>query len=735
MDIEDYRSGMMVKDVYNIYMTFPSDVKTSIDKTNDIERVNVSVSTADGLALNGEFGEILTTSETAIKYLFKKKIEEEKDLDFTLDQVFLLLSDRVKGKVGFSPQISENRPAFNANTTHLDVLCHQMDCFYKDCFDKAIVPSFSEVTVEIPCGNSLDDTKQLGDNIICLCEAIVAYKEQLPANSKIKLYIDTTGGFRNAAMLFLIVGRIMSYLGIEIANIFYTSWNKGKCTVHEIKDIYDLLDLIAGFEEFLMFGSAKKLNDYCKLDGLVKEVDSKKPNQKSIDDLIKAMNRFSDVINISRRGEFKTELSYLAERLSKIRFDQDSSAEDFNYQLIKFLREPIEKEYTSLFEPKMLNINDDLSYVEWCLKHDYVQQALTLFKECVPTVLIEKGIIEVDKDIFCKYLEEKKLSQNKSVLKDAFTYWLNEDSERKVDNSFTFDEFYSIYAKNTKLEVDMEGLEDKVFVAINDSRLDFIKNYGDKDSLDKSLKEIVKGYVGEIRDRAFKIRKTYTDEHEQKRMLDHELNSLKEELLSKIFDEISSYKFVPVKDTSSRAQEIISFLIAISMNGNNLRSINNLPIKLRQMLLRQMLLNGNKEKLIPFVSDAENCQFSFEEKDINGVRKVLYNILKEHMEAKLVFSDITKGFLLKSYNFEREAKDIYNEYNTALYKISGVTISSRSEESLAKVIEVLAYYFEIKKSRNDSNHARIEESSQFSTSSEIKSAITRTINLIRELTE
>lgn len=730
MDIEDYRSGMMVKDVYNIYMTFPSDVKTSIDKTNGIERANVSVSTADGLALNGEFGEILTTSETAIKYLFKKKIEEEKDLDFTLDQVFLLLSDRVKGKVGFSPQISENRPAFNVNTTHLDVLCHQMDRFYTDYFDKAITPSFSEVTVEIPCGNSLDDTKQLGNNIICLCEAIVAYKEQLPENSKIKLYIDTTGGFRNAAMLFLIVGRIMSYLGIEVANIFYTSWNKGKCTVHEIKDIYDLLDLIAGFEEFLMFGSAKKLNDHYKLDSFVRTKGNQDLNQKSINDLIKAMNRFSDVINISRRGEFKTELSYLAERLSKIRFDQDSSAEDFNYQLIKFLREPIEKEYTSLFEPKVLNTNDDLSYVEWCLKHDYVQQALTLFKECVPTVLIEKGIIEVDKDIFCKYLEEKKLSQNKSVLKDAFTYWLNEDSERKVDNSFTFDEFYSIYAKNAKLEVDVEDLEDKVFVAINDSRLDFIKNYGDKDGLDKSLKEIVRDYVAKIRDNAFKIRNAYTEEHEQKRMLAQELNCLKEELLSKIFAEIASYKFVPVKDTSSRAQEIISFLIAISMNGNNLRSINNLPIK-----LRQMFLNGNKAKLSPFVSDSKNCQFSFEAKDINGVRTALYKILKEHMEAKLVFSDITKGFLLKSYNFEREAKDIYNEYNTALYNISGVTISSRSEESLAKVIEVLAYYFEIKKSRNDSNHARIEESSQFSTSSEIKSSINRAINLIRELTE
>ena len=109
--------------------------------------------------------------------------------------------------------------------------------------------------------------------------------------------------------------------------------------------------------------------------------------------------------------------------------------------------------------------------------------------------------------------------------------------------------------------------------------------------------------------------------------------------------------------------------------------------------------------------------------------------MKSHIRKEILFSDISKGFLLKEYDFKREAQDIYNEYNIALYNISGVTISSRSEESLAKVIEVLAYYFEIKKSRNDSNHARIEESSQFSTSSEIKSAINRSINLIRELTE
>ena len=730
MDVEDYRSGMMVKDVYNIYMTFPSDVKTSIDKTNGVERANVSVSTADGLALNGKFGEILTTSETAIKYLFKKKIEEEKDLDFTLDQVFLLLSDRVKGKVGFSPQISENRPAFNVNTTHLDVLCHQMDRFYKDCFDKAIVPSFSEVTVEIPCGNSLDDTKQLGDNIICLCEAIVAYKEQLPAKSKIKLYIDTTGGFRNAAMLFLIVGRIMSYLGIEVANIFYTSWNKGKCTVHEIKDIYDLLDLIAGFEEFLMFGSAKKLNDHYKLDSFVRTKGDQDLNQKSINDLIKAMNRFSDVINISRRGEFKTELSYLAERLSKIRFDQDSSAEDFNYQLIKFLREPIEKEYTSLFEPKMLNINDDLSYVEWCLKHDYVQQALTLFKECVPTVLIERGIIEVDKEQFNKHLQDENLKAEKKILENAFKRWKAKYPKRNTDQLFKFKEFFAVYADNAEYEADVCDDSDLVFVEINKSRLNYIEKYTSKDKLHTLLEDIIRGRVKEIHDTEYKLRKEYKNENERKEKLEIELSRIKDNLLSDLFEKIASYKLVPSKDSSSKVQKIIDFLVAVFMNANNITDINNLPIK-----LREMLLNGNKGKLEPYLSNADTYQFSFTGGGYESLRPAFCNIMKSHIRKDILFSDISKGFLLKEYDFKREAQDIYNEYNIALYNISGVTISSRSEESLAKVIEVLAYYFEIKKSRNDSNHARIEESSQFSTSSEIKSAITITINLIRELTE
>ena len=42
------------------------------------------------------------------------------------------------------------------------------------------------------------------------------------------------------------------------------------------------------------------------------------------------------------------------------------------------------------------NTSDELAYIDWCLDHDYLQQALTLFCEYVPEYALEKGIIEID---------------------------------------------------------------------------------------------------------------------------------------------------------------------------------------------------------------------------------------------------------------------------------------------------------------------------------------------------
>ena len=713
----------MAKNVYNIYMTFPSDVKT--DKN---EKKDISVSTVEGFELQGEFGHIFTTSETAIKYLLKTKIEDEKELDFTLDRVFLLLSDTVAGKIGFKSEILTNRPEFNLDTTHLDVLKYQMDVFYKNYFDKEITPLFSDIIKKIPCGNSLDDTKQLGDSIIKLCEAIVEYKKDLPSDARIKLYIDTTGGFRNAAMLFLIIGRIMSYLGIEIEDIFYTGWSQRKCTVHEIKDTYDLLDLISGFEEFLMFGSAKKLNGHYKLNGEYKRNNQCTQNQKSIDELIKAMDRFSDVVNISRRGEFKTELSFLSQRLANISFDDDSTSEDFNYQLIKFLREPIEREYKSLVEYQAETAQDDLSYVEWCLKHDYVQQALTLFKECVPSFLVDKGLIVIDKKKFSTYLKDESLKKNKDILEAAFNKWKRTDSTLKANALVTFNAFYKEYASVFQPEEDVRDDVDLVFNEINAHRSQLILKYSDREKLFKDLKELIKDYVADVQDTEFKITRASKSTQERNEKLETVLKDKQVDLLKNLFDEIRAFKLVPVKDNSSKARKVISFLTTIAMNATDLKDVNNLPIK-----VREMIYNGNVSKLKPYVSNKENFEFLFTDADYKKLRRDFYRILKNHIKEDVLFGDITKGFILTEYDFEQEAKDIYETCDTSLYNIEGLAVSDQFKASLAQVTKILAYYFEIKKSRNDSNHARIEESSQFTTSSEIKHAMDECIKLIREL--
>ena len=713
----------MAKNVYNIYMTFPSDVKT--DKN---EKKDISVSTVEGFELQGEFGHIFTTSETAIKYLLKTKIEDEKKLNFTLDRVFLLLSDTVAGKIGFKPEILTNRPEFNLDTTHLDVLKYQMDVFYKNYFDKEITPLFSDIIKEIPCGNSLDDTKQLGDSIIKLCEAIVEYKKDLPPDARIKLYIDTTGGLRNAAMLFLIIGRIMSYLGIEIEDIFYTGWSQKKCTVHKIKDTYDLLDLISGFEEFLMFGSAKKLNGHYKLNGEYKRNNQCTQNQKSIDELIKAMDRFSDVVNISRRGEFKTELSFLSQRLANISFDDDSTSEDFNYQLIKFLREPIEREYKSLVEYQAETAKDDLSYVEWCLKHDYIQQALTLFKECVPSFLVDKGLIVIDEKKLSTYLKDESLKKNKVILEAAFNKWKSTNSTLKANALVTFNAFYKEYTSVFQPEEDVRDNVDLVFNEINAHRSQLILKYSHREQLFKNLKELLKDYVKDVQNTEFKITRDSKSTQERNEKLETVLKRKQVDLLKNLFDGIRAFKLVPVKDDSSKAKKVISFLTAIAMNATNLKDINNLPIK-----VREMIYNGNVSKLKPYVSNKEDFQFLFTDVDYKKLRLAFYKILKNQIKEDVLFGDITKGFILTDYDFEQEAQDIYKTCDTSLYNIEGLAISDQFKDSLAQVIKILAYYFEIKKSRNDSNHARIEESSQFTTSSEIKCAMDECIKLIREL--
>ncbi len=189
-----------------------------------------------------------------------------------------------------------------------------------------------------------------------------------------------------------------------MADVFYTSWKEGNCSVHPIKDTYELLDLVAGFEEFKLYGSAKKLNAHFKANQVDEngqensDAENKENNNSSIHELLSAMDSFSEAINISSRGSFEKSIKRLDESLALVRSttDNPSANKNFDQELVELLQDPIEKSYDTLLDHHRNNTSDELAYIDWCLDHDYLQQALTLFCEYVPEYALEKGIIEID---------------------------------------------------------------------------------------------------------------------------------------------------------------------------------------------------------------------------------------------------------------------------------------------------------------------------------------------------
>lgn len=708
----------MGKDVYNIYLTFPSDVKTVDDEKDRKKKLDIKKSKIANGDLRDNFVDVLTTSESAIKYLFQQKRNEDGENDFSLDRVFLMVSNMVKEPVGFVPGITEKYNKFNKNTTHLDVLKHQMDKFYQEYFDKPITPLFSsdKILEEIDCGNDLDNTDQIGENIIKLCRRIVKYKETLQKevqkDIKIKLYIDTTGGLRNAAMIFLIIGRIMSYLDIEVADVLYTSWKSGVCTVNGIKDIYDLLDLISGFEEFLMFGSVKKLNDYYKTADLSNQLSL---SQDTLDDVLKGMDQFADAINISRRGNFEKALQQLSQCLSKIDSDKSKTGASFNHNLIRLLGEPIKKTYT----PIVNESKDALSYVEWCLERDYIQQALTLFKECVPQFLVDKGIVIVDEEQFIESLEHSRKEKNKDIVRKALKKW-NKSNEKDLDINAI------VECVEFKRNTEEYSTIDFVFNEINKCRIKALNPY-----IDHKMKELnhpLREYVVEYIEFVNKILKL--DDISQDEDIIKEIDTKKDNLLENIECKIKSIGLSADLSNTSMICKLISFVASIARNPSILQEINDLP-----KCVRKAFYISNKDGLESYVHNIETYEYILPMDHYISLRRKFYKFVMNQMKMDTIFKKCIKGFLIQSYDFEKDANNLSDKYVNGLYNISGVVLSEHIRESLPEIIKVLAYYFEIKKSRNDSNHARLEGSSQFKTANEIKEAMVECINLIRNLTK
>ena len=208
----------------------------------------------------------------------------------------------------------------------------------------------------------------------------------IAAGEEVVMHVDMTGGFRHASMLMLAVVGLLKYSGIKVGKVLYTNYDferkKGK--IEEVTETHNIMQLIAGAEAFVAYGSVDVLKKYF----------GKKTVSVELQELLLEMASFSDSLKLCRTGFIESNIVRLGEAIEKYDGAETSSLEE---KLFKELLERIKLEYASL-----IGKHNRLDIILWCISKGFMQQALTFYTEWVPEILVSSGILQPGSDIVQK---------------------------------------------------------------------------------------------------------------------------------------------------------------------------------------------------------------------------------------------------------------------------------------------------------------------------------------------
>ena len=265
--------------------------------------------------------------------------------------------------------------------------------------------TFSFVPVEVS-ETDAESNKSIG-NVLAMVSEVDKYIKK-NAEYKVIIHVDMSGGFRHIPLILMLVLNILQRSKHNIGEIMYTMLLPGNVKVERINDIFDMQRFTNGVHEFIEFGSGIELEKFYKLSKAKTDLEeSSAEYDKKVSDFTKAVNVFSNAITLSDRNEFRkavkgiesawknleTDISEYdkAKRLEQQEREKNKenkkdektpSAIENNLGLLQAFSPRIKEEYKQLWETE-----NELEYIKWCLKHNYIQQALTLYIEIVPEIL------------------------------------------------------------------------------------------------------------------------------------------------------------------------------------------------------------------------------------------------------------------------------------------------------------------------------------------------------------
>lgn len=179
------------------------------------------------------------------------------------------------------------------------------------------------------------------------------------------IFLDLTGGFRNANMHLLLLSRVLSYCGIRTAGVVYSNFRTGQ--VEDISHLFDEFDLVAGMQELTNLGSVRTLRAYYA---------AHPPVTPEIDELLSSTEALTEAITLCRTKR----LGELMERFGAA------------LEAANGCQDPLMQQLLTAFRNTFGNKFSTPGLIKWCLRNDMLQQALTVYTERIPAYIFS-GVV------------------------------------------------------------------------------------------------------------------------------------------------------------------------------------------------------------------------------------------------------------------------------------------------------------------------------------------------------
>lgn len=228
-----------------------------------------------------------------------------------------------------------------------------------------------------------------GDTLALPCPAMecVPYDIHNPSRSVAPLlallqdedevYLDVTGGGRDAVFLMTLVMQLLQYKHIRVGCAVYSDLNN-KC-LRRWESEFALFDLLKAVEDFVSYGKAGKLAAYFK--------DRKVP--KSISRFCRYANQFSLDLELCRTHQLEETVESIQKAMRSAGSASVQAAPDV--QLFLSLIPEMQRQFIPERDSRAALLLDT---IDWCTRHELWLQALALYRENVPQCLFELGLVE-----------------------------------------------------------------------------------------------------------------------------------------------------------------------------------------------------------------------------------------------------------------------------------------------------------------------------------------------------